>query len=245
MRSIIKILTVLLLTLFVVVGGGYYFYTLVHPKASDGTFWYEFFLIGEPRQTMELVPNYYENLPSIKTNSRSKPYVPASNPSLLGSSESSGLGGLSSGLAESNLPKYNFNKRQGTSSTTYSNKGGYAYKIYTQEGRPYNSAGGVLSYNAYGSSGFRGSSGYAGNSSSGGGIATISSPLAVPFSNSYTGSPTTTSGTILFDPSAATTEEIEKNTIPIGEGLWIMLMMAGVYGLLRNKYIFSIKIHKT
>jgi hypothetical protein len=100
-----------------------------------------------------------------------------------------------------------------------------------------------MPYNTYASRGF-GGGGYA-NNISGGGIAALSSPLAVPFSNGFTGSPpTTTSGTILFDPSAATTEEIEKNTIPIGEGLWIMLMMAGVYSLLRNKHIFSIKIHK-
>lgn len=248
MRSIIKILSVLLLTLFVVVGGGHYFYTLINPEASNRTFLYEFFLIGEPQQNIELVPNYYENLPSIKANNRSKSYIPASNPSLLGSNELSGLGGLNSGKINSNLPKYNFNKSQTTSYTTYSNKEGYAsYKSNVQKNKSYSTGGGTLSYYAYASSrGYGGTSGYANNSPSGGSmmIGISSPPLAVPFSNSYTGTPSTTSGTILFDPGAVTTEEVEQNTIPVGDGLWIMLVMAGVYGLLRKKHIFSIIIHK-
>ena len=245
MRSIIKILTTLTLTLFVVVGGGYYFYTLVNPGASNGTFWYEFFFIGEPRQNMELVPNYYENLPSFKTNNRSKPYIPPSNPSLLGSSESSGIGRINSSVANSNLSKYNnFSNRQATGSN-FNTSRGIAHKNNVKENKLYGgSTGGVMPYNTYASRGFGRTSGYANNYSSGGAISSISSPLAVPFSNSFTGTPpTTTSGTILFDPGAATTEEIEQNAIPVGDGLWIMLAMAGVYGLLRKKHISSIKIH--
>lgn len=57
-------------------------------------------------------------------------------------------------------------------------------------------------------------------------------PLLVPFSGGTPGHSST--HTILFDPGAATNEEIENNIIPVGDGWLLMLVAAGVFSLIKK-----------
>ncbi len=209
MNSKNKILTVLLLTIFVMTGGGYYFYLLTNPATYKGTYWYEFFA-AEPKQNFEIAPDYYDNLPkkSLKGNRvKSRRSIPEMS-----------YDEMSVSLSDTRLAKNSFSQRQYTGST-YLNKS-YSYKQEEQDNRIHSTLSGGLAYNNSTTKSVNTSAGT--NNSSG--IA-ISSPLAVPFSNSAGTGNSTQDGTILFDPGAATTEEIEKHTIPVGEGWWVMLIL--------------------
>ncbi len=218
MNSKNKILTVLLLTIFVMTGGGYYFYSLIKTTSSKGAMRYEYFT-EKGQQNIEIVPDYFENLPkkSLKGNRvKSRRSIPEMS-----------YDEMSVSLSDTQLAKNSFSQRQYTGST-YLNKS-YSYKQEEQDNRIHSTLSGGLAYNNSITKSVNTSAGT--NNSSG--IA-ISSPLAVPFSNSAGTGNSTQDGTILFDPSAVTTLEIEQNAIPVGEGWWVMLIMVGAYLLFRR-----------
>ncbi len=145
----------------------------------------------------------------------------------------------SADLGPSGLSEYGFNRQYTMVNPTYSNR--YAhnnsnethkYSVHssTLSGKLNILSGGLATYNNQTSR--KASDNVKNNSSEN---ITTGTPLAVPFANNYIGVPSTSGGTILFDPGSATNEEIENHTIPVGESGWILLIMAGMYGIVRKK----------
>ncbi len=227
-----KILIVFLLTLIIVVGGGgYYFYTLTHPTSFKGMFWYEFFA-DESQQNIEFVPNYYENskksskITDVINKLLNQTDKTNRTRSRTSDSEESSSNGLDISFGESNLLKHSFNQQQSISSSYMGSN--YAYKNNRKEDRLYGTLSSGL---AYGNYTLRSSDSNTSDDNITSRNWAINGPLAVPFSNGHIGAPSTTSGIILFDPGV----ETKDRPIPVGEGCWIMLIMAVGYMRIKRK----------
>lgn len=224
-----KILLILVMSLLLVGGGGYYLLDRIQKDASRGTGWYE--LAYSAPVTQLIIPDYYDNLPKFRKGVKIPAQNPeASNPAMpfpgLTSSARLGENGTVSG-------------KRGLQPMRSSSAG--AMTGSRQAGDEFYSSGGsgILASGMVGYSGTSRASSEGAYSYGGGANLSMSTaaPLAVPFSNNYNGTPPTTSGgTILFDPSSATTAETDANTIPAGEGCWILVLMgAGYLGYRRLK----------
>lgn len=224
-----KILLIFVMSLLLVGGGGYYLLGRFHKDASRGTGWYE--LAYSAPGTQLIIPDYYDNLPKFRKGVKTSTQNPETpNPAM-------SFPGLTSGarLGENGM----VNGKRGLRPMRSSSAG--AMKGSRQAGDEFYSAGGsgILASSMGGYSGAsqassEGAGSYGGSASL---SMSMTAPLAVPFSNNYNGTPPATSGgTILFDPGSATTAETDANTIPAGEGCWILALMGvGYLGYRRLK----------
>lgn len=208
-------MVVFLLTLLIIVGGSYCYYSLLNsPNTSKETFWYQFFV--DESEPVIVIPDYFENLPHEAAKFRKL------------SDEEFPFEGLGVDVSKSNLSQSSTNNRDAGSSYL---DNVYSYNGKVQGDRIYNGLLGGLAN----SSGAKGGSGLSNNTNSGSfGGSAIGSPLAVPFSPNQPVAPSTKEGTILFDPSVVTINEVEDNAIPVREGWWILLIMGMSYGLFRK-----------
>ena len=210
----LKILAIFILTLIIGVGGGYLYYSLINQRI----------VIGEPESLMYeyhpepvVIPGVnLSNVNVKKVRRNTKDYdemvVPDAGRKLLSEGTVGGIGSSSSG-GLSGFGGYSY--RRGTIESTNGGTGGFA--------------GGMLAYGGGGSrSGGDNASGSYGGTMMGG-----TSPLMVP--RTKNNPPTTGGGIILVDPGTYTTpgEEV-GNPIPVGEGFWILMLMALVYGVIKS-----------
>ena len=204
-----RISEIVLLTLAVVVGGGYIYYSLL--TNSNDNF----------NKNTTVV---FNNMPVGSSNNKpgsiysKKPQRTASGQH---NTTTSGVSGLQ-------LPSVTGISAVGShSSDMFSGNTGYSYS-YNAKTRdkinPSTSGTGIGGMLAYGSSG-RGTEGEEQAVSGGGGTAITApgatTPFAVPLQpNSPTGN---TNGLILVDPM---TDPVATDRIPVGEGGWILLLLA-------------------
>ena len=211
-----KILAIFILTLIIGVGGGYLYYSLINQRI----------VIGEPESLMYeyhpepvVIPGVnLSNVNVKKVRRNTKDYdemvVPDAGRKLLSEGTVGGIGSSSSG-GLSGFGGYSY--RRGTIESTNGGGGGAG-------------GGGMM---AYGSGGRSAGGDVSGGYSSGGGMMGGTSPLMVP--RTKNNPPTTGGGIILVDPGTYTTpgEEV-GNPIPVGEGWWILMLMALVYGVIKS-----------
>ena len=211
----LKILAIFILTLIIGVGGGYLYYSLITQRI----------VIGEPESLMYeyhpepvVIPGVnLSNVNVKKVRRNTKDYdemvVPDAGRKLPSEGTVGGIGSSSSG-ALSGFGGYSY--RRGTIESTNGGGGGAG-------------GGGMMAYGGGRSAGGDVSGGY----SSGGGMMGGTSPLMVP--RTKNNPPTTGGGIILVDPGTYTTpgEEV-GNPIPVGEGWWILMLMALVYGVIKS-----------
>ena len=212
----LKILAIFILTLIIGVGGGYLYYSLITQRI----------VIGEPESLMYeyhpepvVIPGV--NLSNVNTR---KIRRHAMNNDVLAIPDASTI-----------LPSEAIIGKIGSSSTsTTSGFGGYSYRrgtIESTNGGGGGAGGGGMM--AYGSGGRSAGGDVSGGYSSGGGMMGGTSPLMVP--KTKNDPPRTGGGIILVDPGTYTTpgEEV-GNPIPVGEGWWMMLLLALVYGVIKS-----------
>ena len=212
----LKILAIFILTLIIGVGGGYLYYSLITQRI----------VIGEPESLMYeyhpepvVIPGVnLSNVNVKKVRRNTKDYdemvVPDAGRKLHSEGTVEGIGSSSSG-GLSGFGGYSYRKR--TIESTNGGGGGAG-------------GGGMM---AYGSGGRSAGGDVSGGYSSGGGMMGGTSPLMVP--RTKNNPPTTGGGIILVDPGTYTTpgEEV-GNPIPVGEGWWILMLMALVYGVIKS-----------
>ena len=213
-----KILAIFILTLIIGVGGGYLYYSLITQRI----------VIGEPESLMYeyhpepvVIPGVnLSNVNVKKVRRNTKDYdemvVPDAGRKLLSEGTVGGIGSSSSG-GLSGFGGYSY--RRGTIESTNGGGGGAG-------------GGGMM---AYGSGGRSAGGDVSGGYSSGGGMMGGTSPLMVP--RTKNNPPTTGGGIILVDPGTYTTpgEEV-GNPIPVGEGWWVLLLLALGYGVIKSPY---------
>ena len=212
-----KILAIFILTLIIGVGGGYLYYSLITQRI----------VIGEPESLMYeyhpepvVIPGV--NLSNVNTR---KIRRHAMNNDVLAIPDASTI-----------LPSEAIIGKIGSSSTsTTSGFGGYSYRrgtIESTNGGGGGAGGGMM---AYGGGGRSAGGDVSGGYSSGGGMMGGTSPLMVP--RTKNNPPTTGGGIILVDPGTYTTpgEEV-GNPIPVGEGWWVLLLLALGYGVIKSPY---------
>ena len=214
----LKILLIFILTLAIGGGGGYFYYALITQRI----------VIGEPESLMYeyhpepvVIPGV--NLGNVnvkKVRRNTKDYdemvVPDAGRKLPSEGTVGGIGSSSSG-ALSGFGGYSY--RRGTIESTNGGGGGAG-------------GGGMM---AYGGGGRSAGGDVSGGYSSGGGMMGGTSPLMVP--RTKNNPPTTGGGIILVDPGTYTTqggEITDQNMIPVGEGFWILMLMALVYGVIKS-----------
>ena len=217
MNNRLKILTIFILTLVVAVGGGYLYYSMITDlQQSDeeyitGVYYEQPVVI--PRVNMGNVnPNKVRRSAERLQSGANLPDTKTKLPSeiAVGSAGSSSSGTLSG------FGGYSYRKKAAESS--YSGTGGFA--------------GGMM---AYGGGSRSGGDHASGGYSSAGTMMSGTSSLLVPRTKPTT-PPITGGGIILVDPGTYTTpgEEV-GNPIPVGEGWWILLLLALGYAPLRQK----------
>ena len=210
-----KILAIFILTLIIGVGGGYLYYSLITQRI----------VIGEPESLMYeyhpepvVIPGV--NLGNVnvkKVRRNTKDYdemvVPDAGRKLPSEGTVGGIGSSSSG--------------------GLSGFGGYSYRKRTIESTNGGGGGAGGGMMAYGGGGRSAGGDVSGGYSSGGTMMGGTSPLMVP--RTKNNPPTTGGGIILVDPGTYTTpgEEV-GNPIPVGEGWWILMLMALVYGVIKS-----------
>ena len=213
-----KILAIFILTLIIGVGGGYLYYSLITQRI----------VIGEPESLMYeyhpepvVIPGVnLSNVNVKKVRRNTKDYdemvVPDAGRKLHSEGTVEGIGSSSSG-GLSGFGGYSY--RRGTIESTNGGGGGAG-------------GGGMM---AYGSGGRSAGGDVSGGYSSGGGMMGGTSPLMVP--RTKNNPPTTGGGIILVDPGTYTTpgEEV-GNPIPVGEGWWVLLLLALGYGVIKSPY---------
>ena len=211
----LKILAIFILTLIIGVGGGYLYYSLITQRI----------VIGEPESLMyeyhpEPVVLPGVNLSNVnvkKVRRNTKDYdemvVPDAGRKLHSEGTVEGIGSSSSG-GLSGFGGYSY--RRGTIESTNGGGGG--------------AGGGMM---AYGGGGRSAGGDVSGGYSSGGTMMGGTSPLMVP--RTKNNPPTTGGGIILVDPGTYTTpgEEV-GNPIPVGEGWWVLLLLALGYGVIKS-----------
>ena len=212
-----KILAIFILTLIIGVGGGYLYYSLITQRI----------VIGEPESLMYeyhpepvVIPGVnLSNVNVKKVRRNTKDYdemvVPDAGRKLLSEGTVGGIGSSSSG-GLSGFGGYSY--RRGTIESTNGGGGG--------------AGGGMM---AYGGGGRSAGGDVSGGYSSGGTMMGGTSPLMVP--KTKNDPPRTGGGIILVDPGTYTTpgEEV-GNPIPVGEGWWVLLLLALGYGVIKSPY---------
>ena len=210
-----KILAIFILTLIIGVGGGYLYYSLITQRI----------VIGEPESLMYeyhpepvVIPGVnLSNVNVKKVRRNTKDYdemvVPDAGRKLLSEGTVGGIGSSSSG-GLSGFGGYSY--RRGTIESTNGGGGG--------------AGGGMM---AYGGGGRSAGGDVSGGYSSGGTMMGGTSPLMVP--KTKNDPPRTGGGIILVDPGTYTTpgEEV-GNPIPVGEGWWVLLLLALGYGVIKS-----------
>lgn len=214
----LKILAIFILTLIIGVGGGYLYYSLITQRI----------VIGEPESLMYeyhpepvVIPGV--NLSNVNTR---KIRRHAMNNDVLAIPDASTI-----------LPSEAIIGKIGSSSTsTTSGFGGYSYRKRTIESTNGGGGGAGGGMMAYGGGGRSGGDNASGGYSSGGGMMGGTSSLLAPRNDKYK-PPTNGNGIILVDPGTYTTQGGEitgQNMIPVGEGFWILMLMALVYGVIKS-----------
>ena len=212
-----KILAIFILTLIIGVGGGYLYYSLITQRI----------VIGEPESLMYeyhpepvVIPGVnLSNVNVKKVRRNTKDYdemvVPDAGRKLLSEGTVGGIGSSSSG--------------------GLSGFGGYSYRKRTIESTNGGGGGAGGGMMAYGGGGRSAGGDVSGGYSSGGTMMGGTSPLMVP--RTKNNPPTTGGGIILVDPGTYTTpgEEV-GNPIPVGEGWWVLLLLALGYGVIKSPY---------
>ena len=211
----LKILAIFILTLIIGVGGGYLYYSLITQRI----------VIGEPESLMYeyhpepvVIPGVnLSNVNVKKVRRNTKDYdemvVPDAGRKLHSEGTVEGIGSSSSG--------------------GLSGFGGYSYRKRTIESTNGGGGGAGGGMMAYGGGGRSAGGDVSGGYSSGGTMMGGTSPLMVP--RTKNNPPTTGGGIILVDPGTYTTpgEEV-GNPIPVGEGWWVMLLLALGYGVIKS-----------
>ena len=211
-----KILAIFILTLLVVVGGGYAYYSLIKEIQKMD----EEYVTDVYYQEPTVIPRVNlgnVNPKKVRRNTKDNAplVVPDTGRKLPSEGTVGGIGASSSG--------------------TLQGFGGYSYRKRTIEstggGGGGMSGGGMMAYGG----GSRSGGDYAsGGYSSGGTMMSGTSSLLVPRTKPTT-PPTTGGGIILVDPGTYTTpgEEV-GNPIPVGEGWWILMLLALGYGAINS-----------
>ena len=212
----LKILAIFILTLIIGVGGGYLYYSLITQRI----------VIGEPESLMYeyhpepvVIPGV--NLSNVNTR---KIRRHAMNNDVLAIPDASTI-----------LPSEAIIGKIGSSSTsTTSGFGGYSYRKRTIEstnggGSGINSTG-MLAYG--GGSSRSGGNNASGGYSHGGTMMGGPAPVLAPRYKPTTNPPMTGGGVILVDPMTDPT----GNPIPVGEGWWVLLLLALGYGVIKSPY---------
>ena len=213
----LKILAIFILTLIIGVGGGYLYYSLITQRI----------VIGEPESLMYeyhpepvVIPGVnLSNVNVKKVRRNTKDYdemvVPDAGRKLPSEGTVGGIGSSSSG--------------------GLSGFGGYSYRKRTIESTNGGGGGAGGGMMAYGGGGRSAGGDVSGGYSSGGTMMGGTSPLMVP--RTKNNPPTTGGGIILVDPGTYTTpgEEV-GNPIPVGEGWWVLLLLALGYGVIKSPY---------
>ena len=212
-----KILAIFILTLIIGVGGGYLYYSLITQRI----------VIGEPESLMYeyhpepvVIPGVnLSNVNVKKVRRNTKDYdemvVPDAGRKLHSEGTVEGIGSSSSG--------------------GLSGFGGYSYRKRTIESTNGGGGGAGGGMMAYGGGGRSAGGDVSGGYSYGGTMMGGTSPLMVP--RTKNNPPTTGGGISLVDPGTYTTpgEEV-GNPIPVGEGWWVLLLLALGYGVIKSPY---------
>lgn len=212
MNNRLKILTIFILTLVVAVGGGYLYYSMITDlQQSD-----EEYITGVYYEQPVVIPGV--NMGNVNPNkvrrSAERLQSGANLPDTktkLPSEIAVGSAGSSSSGTLSGFGGYSYRKKAAESS--YSGTGGFA--------------GGMI---AYGGGSRSGGGDVSGGYSSGGGMMGGTSPLMAPRYKPTTNPPMTGGGVILVDPMNDPT----GNPIPVGEGWWVLLLLALGYGVIKS-----------
>ncbi|MEZ7914004.1 hypothetical protein [Macellibacteroides fermentans] len=216
MNNRLKILTTFILTLVVAVGGGYLYYSMITDlQQSD-----EEYITGVYYEQPVVIPRVnMGNVNPNKVRRSAERFQSGANlpdtKTKLPSEIAVGSAGSSSSGTLSGFGGYSYRKKAAESS--YSGTGGFA--------------GGMIAYGGGSRSGGDNASGSYGGTTMGG-----TSSLLVPRTKPTT-PPTTGGGIILVDPGTYTTpgEEV-GNPIPVGEGWWILMLLALGYGAIKSPF---------
>ena len=212
-----KILAIFILTLLVVLGGGYAYYSLIKEIQKMD----EEYVTDVYYQEPTVIPGVNlgnVNPKKVRRNTKDNAplVVPDAGRKLPSEGTVGGIGASSSG-ALTGFGGYSYRKR------TIESTGGAGGGM---------SGGGMM---AYGGGGRSAGGDVSGGYSSGGGMMGGTSPLMVP--RTKNNPPTTGGGIILVDPGTYTTpgEEV-GNPIPVGEGWWILMLLALGYGVVKSPF---------
>jgi len=211
MNNRLKILTIFILTLVVAVGGGYLYYSMITDlQQSD-----EEYITGVYYPKPVVIPiATQENVFQKKERIKNTNFPVQEMPELSSESSVREFGVATSGTL-SGFGGYSYRKKAAESS--YSGTGGFA--------------GGMMAYSGGSRSGGDNASGSYGGTMMGG-----TSSLLVPRTKPTT-PPTTGGGIILVDPGTYTTPGDEVgNPIPVGEGWWVLLLLALGYGVIKSPF---------
>ena len=213
-----KILAIFILTLLVVLGGGYAYYSLIKEIQKMD----EEYVTDVYYQEPTVIPGVNlgnVNPKKVRRNTKDNAplVVPDAGRKLPSEGTVGGIGASSSG-ALTDFGGYSYRKR--TIESTGGGGGGM-------------SGGGMMAYGG----GSRSGGDYAsGGYSSAGTMMSGTSSLLVPRTKPTT-PPITGGGIILVDPGTYTTpgEEV-GNPIPVGEGWWILMLLALGYGVVKSPF---------
>ena len=207
-----KILAIFILTLLVVLGGGYAYYTLIKEIQKMD----EEYVTDVYYQELTVIPGVNlgnVNPKKVRRNTKDNAplVVPDAGRKLPSEGTVGGIGASSSG-ALTGFGGYSYRKR------TIESTGGAGGGM---------SGGGMMAYGG----GSRSAGGdVSGGYSSGGTMMGGTSPLMAPRYKPTTNPPMTGGGVILVDPMNDPT----GNPIPVGEGWWVLLLLALGYGVIKS-----------
>lgn len=209
----LKILAIFILTLIIGVGGGYLYYSLITQRIVIGK---SESLMYEYHPEPVVIPGVnLSNVNVKKVRRNTKDYdemvVPDAGRKLPSEGTVGGIGSSSSG-GLSGFGGYSY--RRGTIESTNGGGGGAG-------------GGGMM---AYGGGGRSAGGDVSGGYSSGGTMMGGTSPLMAPRYKPTTTPPMTGGGVILVDPMTDPT----GNPIPVGEGWWVLLLLALGYGVIKS-----------
>ena len=208
----LKILAIFILTLIIGVGGGYLYYSLITQRIVIGK---SESLMYEYHPEPVVIPGV--NLSNVNTR---KIRRHAMNNDVLAIPDASTI-----------LPSEAIIGKIGSSSTsTTSGFGGYSYRKRTIESTNGGGGGAGGGMMAYGGGGRSAGGDVSGGYSSGGTMMGGTAPVLAPRYKPTTNPPMTGGGVILVDPMTDPT----GNPIPVGEGWWVLLLLALGYGVIKS-----------
>ena len=207
-----KILAIFILTLLVVLGGGYAYYSLIKEIQKMD----EEYVTDVYYQEPTVIPGVNlgnVNPKKVRRNTKDNAplVVPDAGRKLPSEGTVGGIGASSSG-ALTGFGGYSYRKR------TIESTGGAGGGM---------SGGGMM---AYGGGSRTGGDYASGGYSSAGTMMSGTSPLMAPRYKPTTNPPMTGGGVILVDPMNDPT----GNPIPVGEGWWVLLLLALGYGVIKS-----------